>query len=120
MQLVQTTGFTSFPENTWSPDQRDWILIEVMVRMNHRAQILQCQQVFCSVPPPTPAHANVDHHTLVAPSYLGTVRSWQRNKSHNEVIRVERKTKRKKPQIPFEKKKNTKQRQTIMLPRGLK
>lgn len=86
----------------WSLDQRDWIFIELMVHLNHRAQILQCQQVFVFV---FFHMQSVDHHTL-ALSYLGKVRSWQGNKSHNGAIKKKKKERKgKKPQIPFEKKK---------------
>lgn len=97
--MLQITGHI-FPVNMWSLDQRDWIFIEIMVHMNHRAQILRCQQVFVLF---FFHMQSVDHHTL-ALSYLGKVRSWQRNKSHNEAIKKKEKRKGKKPQIPFEKK----------------
>lgn len=62
IQLLQITRHI-FPSNMWSLDQHDWILfIEIMVHVNHRAQILQCQQVFvlffstCKTPTTTPLH----------------------------------------------------------------
>lgn len=80
-------GHTS-PTNKWSLDQCDWIFNAIKVLMNHRAQILQCQQFFSFFL----RMQSVDHHTL-ALSYLARVRSWQGNKSHNEAIKNKKKRK---------------------------
>lgn len=85
----------------WSLDQRDWIFIELMVHLNHRAQILQCQQVFVLF---FFHMQSVDHHTL-ALSYLGKVRSWQGNKSHNGAIKKKKKEKERNHKSLLKKKK---------------
>lgn len=64
-----------------------WIFIEIMVHMNHRTQIMQCQQDFHM--------QRIDHHTLVL-SYLDIFRPWQKNKNYNTELDI-----KKKPQIPF-------------------
>lgn len=85
----------------WSLDQRDWIFIEIMVHLNHRAQILQCQQVFvlfffstCKASTITPLHC------------LTWVKS-DPGRETKVTMKPSKKKKRKgkKPQIPFEKKK---------------
>lgn len=55
--------------------------------MNHRTQIVQCEQVFHM--------QRIDHHTLVQ-SYLDTFRSWQENKNYKTELDI-----KKPPKNPF-------------------